>query len=85
MHPFLQLFILVKHSTCYGRSFRPIIRSSRPHIQQHSYAKQLLLPAVSGNEIEPFPLTAGSSSCLTYARCCMCSLGLLMMGRKDRP
>jgi hypothetical protein len=49
--------------------FPSIIRSSRLYIQQQAYVKQLLLPAAS-------------SSCLTYACCCMCSLELLMMDGK---
>jgi len=37
----------------------------------------LLLPAASGD-----PLAAGSSICLTYACCRMCSFELLMMDGK---
>jgi len=49
--------------------FLSIIRSSKLHIQQQAYVKQLLL-------------AAGSSSYLTYACCCMCSFELLMMDGK---
>jgi hypothetical protein len=44
----------------------------------------MLLPAASGNEMSStsFPLAAGSSICLAYAYCCMCSIELLMMGGK---
>jgi len=33
-------------------AFPSIIRSSRLHIQQEAYVKQLLLPAASGDEME---------------------------------
>ena len=60
-----------------------IIRSSKLHIRQQAYVKQLLLPAGSGEEMErssiSSPLAAGSSSCFTYACCRMCSFELLMM------
>jgi len=65
-----------------------IIRGSRLHIQQQAYVKHLLLPAASEDEMElkrssiSSPLAAGSSRCLTYACCCMCSLELLMMDGK---
>jgi hypothetical protein len=40
--------------------FPSIIRSSRLHIQQQAYVKQLLLPAASGNRSSiSFPLAAG--------------------------
>jgi hypothetical protein len=44
-----------------------------PCIVLYSYSK------ISSNSS---PLEAGSSSCLTYACCCMCSFELLMMDRK---
>jgi hypothetical protein len=84
MHMFLQLFILVKHYM-FRAVFPSIIRSSRLFIQQQAYVKQILLPAASGNEMKSsisFPLAAGSSICLTYACCCVCSLELLMMDGK---
>jgi len=62
--------------------FPSIIRSSRLHIQQQAYVKQLLIPAASGDEMEmEFHLVPASSSCLTYA-CCMCSFELLKMDGK---
>jgi hypothetical protein len=33
--------------------FPSIIRSSELHIQQQAYVKQVLLPAVRGDEMEP--------------------------------
>ena len=49
---YLKLFIFVKHSTCFGRFFSSIIRSSRLHKQRQAFVKQLLLPAVSGDDME---------------------------------
>jgi len=86
MHLFLKLFILVKLTTCFGRSLRSIIRSSRLHIQQHAYVKELLLPAAGGEEMErssvSSPLAAGSYSPLTCAFSSVCSLDLLVMDGK---
>ena len=63
-----------------------IIRSSKLHIQQQAYLKQLLLHAASRDKMElgsiSSLLAAGSSSCFTYACCCMCRLELLMMDRE---
>jgi hypothetical protein len=81
MHLFLQLFILVKHSTCFGRSFRPssgtqdCTHSNRHMSNSCCYLllEGMLAAGSSGN---------ASSSCLTYACCCMCSLELLMMDGK---
>jgi hypothetical protein len=73
MHLFLKLFVLAKHSTCFGRFFRPsslvqdCTYSSRHMSNRYCY---LLLAGT---------LAAGSSICLTYACCCMCSLELLMI------
>jgi len=49
--------------------FLSIIRSSRLYIQQQAYVKQILL-------------IADSSTCLTYACCCVYSFELLMMDGK---
>ena len=66
--------------------FPSIIRRSRLHIQQQACVKQLLLLVASVDEMElsyiSSPLVASSSSCLTHACCCMCSLELLMMDGK---
>jgi len=98
MHLFLKLFILVKYSACFGRSFRPssgaqdCIYSNR-HVSNRCY--YLLLAGISWNcsktnKMHLFlncssissPVAAGSSSGLTYACCCMCSFELLMMDGK---
>ena len=52
MHLFLKLFILVKRSYMFRTVFPFIIRSSKLHIRQQAYVKQLLLPAASGDEME---------------------------------
>jgi hypothetical protein len=46
-------------------AFPSIIRSSRLHIQQRAYVKQLLLPAASGNEMELFHLRPKHVECFT--------------------
>ena len=51
MHLFLKLFIILKRSTCFGRSFRSS-SGAQLHIRQQAYVKQLLLPAASGDEME---------------------------------
>ena len=76
MHPFLKLFNLVKVSTFFRTVFLSIVRSSKLHIWQQAYVKQLLLPAASRDEME-WNGTAGTSSCLTYACYHMCSFELL--------
>ena len=47
---YLKLFILVKRSTCFGRSFRPS-SGAQNCIYRTVYVKQLLLPAVIGDEM----------------------------------
>jgi len=44
---FLNLFISVRRSTCFRRFFRPIIRSSKLHIQRQLFVRPILLPAAS--------------------------------------
>ena len=69
---FLKLFILVKRSTCFGRSFRP------PSGAQHcTYGNRLM-----SNGCCYLLLAAGNSSSLTHACCRMCSFELLMMDGK---
>jgi len=87
IHLFLELFILVKQSTCFGRSFRPssgaqdCSYSNRHMLNSCCY---LLLAGMRWNSMSSIssPQAAGSSSCLTYACCCMYSLELLMMDGK---
>jgi len=52
MHLFLKLFILVKRSTCSGRSFRPSSGAQKLRIQQQVYVKEPLLPAAMVDEME---------------------------------
>jgi hypothetical protein len=86
MHLFLKLFILVKRSTCFKRSFR--LSSGA---QNCTYGKRrtsnscchLLLVGTKWNCSSILsPLAAGSSSCLMYACCHMCSFELKMTGGK---
>jgi hypothetical protein len=72
MHLFHRLFILVKRSTCFGQSFRPSSGA-----QDCTYSNRHM-----SNSCCYLLLATGSSSCLTYACCCMCSLELLMMDGK---
>ena len=53
MHLFLKLFILVEKTLYMFRTVFPsITRSSKVHIRQQAYVKELLLPAASGDEME---------------------------------
>jgi hypothetical protein len=52
MHLFLKLFILVKHATCFGRSFRPSSGAQDCTYSNRHMSKQLLLPAASEDEME---------------------------------
>jgi hypothetical protein len=86
MHLFLKIFILAKHSTCFRQSFRPSSGAQDcTYSNRHTSNNCCYLPLVATrwqcNSIS-FPLAAGSSSFLTYAFCCMCSLELLMMDGK---
>ena len=72
MHLFLKLFILLKRSTCFGRSFRPSSGA-----QNCTYGNKHM-----SNSCCYLLLAAGSSSCLTYSCCRMCSFELLMMDGK---
>jgi len=81
MHLFLTLFILVKRSTCFGRSFRPSSGAQDCTYSNRNMSNSccyLLLVRTRWNS----PLAAGSSSYLTYACCFTCSLELLMMDGK---
>jgi len=64
--------------------FPSIIRSWKLQILQQAYVKHLPLPAASGYEVELMELNfiPTNSSCVTHARCSMCSFELLMMDRK---
>jgi hypothetical protein len=72
MHPFLKLFILAKHSTCFGRSFRPSSGVQATGLCQ----TYMVLSSISS------PLAAGSRTCLTCACCWMYSVYFLMMDGK---
>jgi hypothetical protein len=85
-HLFLKWFILVKHSTCFGRSFHP-----SPGAQDRTYSNRrmsnsccyLLLSGMRWSCISiSSPIASGSSSCMTYAWFCMCGLELLVMDGK---
>jgi len=52
MHLLSQIIYSCKTLCIFRTVFPSIIRSSRLHIQQQAYVKQLLLPAASGNELE---------------------------------
>jgi len=45
MHLLFQLFILVKRSKCFGRSFRPSSEAQNCLYSNDIYTKHLLLPA----------------------------------------
>ena len=75
---FLNIFISVRHCTCFRRFFPSIIRSSKLHIQRQVFVRPLLLPAASQAR-----LAAGSSNGPTKTWRCMCSFELLMMDGKD--
>jgi hypothetical protein len=66
MHQFLKFVYFGITLYMFRTVFSSIIRSSRLHIQQQAYVKQLLLPAVIGNEMELV----------------LCSLELLMIDGK---
>ena len=51
VHLFLEPFILVKRSTCFGRFFYPS-SGSQNCTYGNRHNKQLLLPAASGDEME---------------------------------
>ena len=68
MHPFLKLFILVKSSTCFGRSFRPSSGA-----QNCTYGNRHMSNSCCYLLLR---------SCLTYTCCRMCSFELLMMDGK---
>ena len=57
---FLNLFISVRPSTCFGRFFRPSLEAKKLHIQHQVFVRPLLLPAASLAS-----LAAGSSNGLT--------------------
>ena len=60
--PVSQIIYSCKTLYMFRTVFPSIIRSSRPHIQQQAYVKQLLLPAASGDEMElSFHLVPASS------------------------
>ena len=71
--PVSQIIYSCKTLYVFRTFFPSITRSSKLHIRQQAYIKQLLLPAASG---------VASSSCLTYTCCRMCSFELLMMDEK---
>jgi hypothetical protein len=81
MHLFLKLFILVKHSTCFGWSFRPSSRAQDCTYSNRYMSNSCCSLLLAGMRWR-FNLVPASSSCLTYTCCCMCSLELLMMDRK---
>jgi hypothetical protein len=84
MHLFLKLFILVKHSTCFGRSFRPSSGAQDCTYSNRHMSDSCCYLLANGDEMElQFHLVpVSSSSCLACTCCCMCSLELLMMGGK---
>ena len=83
MHLLSQIIYSCKMLYMFRTVFPSIIRSSRLHIQQQAYVKQLLLAGLRLNCCSiSSQLPAGSSSCLTYACFYMCSLELLMMDGK---
>jgi len=66
--PVSQIIYSCKTLCMFRTVFPSIIRSSKLHIQQQAYVKQLLLPAASGDEMErsiSFTISAGSSIGLT--------------------
>jgi len=88
MHLFLKLIILVKRSTCFGRSFRPsgaqnCVYSNR-YMSNSRWYLLLLEMRWNCSSISSL-LAAGSSSCLTYTSCCIRSFELLMMDRTAVP
>ena len=50
--PVSQIIYSCKTFYIFRTVFTPIIRSSKLHIRQQAYVKQLLLPAASGDEME---------------------------------
>ena len=81
MHLFLKLFILVKRSTCFGRSFRPSSGAQHCTYGNRNMSNSCWYVMLVGTKWN-VPLAARSSSCLTYACCRMCSFELLMMDGK---
>jgi hypothetical protein len=81
MHLFCKLFILVKHSACFERSFRPSGAQDCTYNKRHM-SKCCCYLILVGTRWNSSLLSAGSSSCLTCAWCWMCSLLLLMMDGK---
>ena len=63
MHLILELFILVKHSTCFGLSVHH--QELKTAYTATTYVKQLLLSGMRWSSISS-PITAVNSSCLTY-------------------
>jgi len=87
MHLFLKLFILVKRPTCFGRSFRPSTGAQNCTYCNRRMSNSCCYLPLAGTKWNSWnstssPLAAGSSKCLTYACCRMCSFELLMMGGK---
>ena len=75
MHLFLKLSILVKRSTCFERSFRPSSGAQNCTYGNRHMSNSFWYLLLA-------ELAAGTSSCLTYACCRMCSFELLMMDGK---
>ena len=76
MHLFLKLLILVKPSTCFGRSFRPSSGAQNCTYGNRPMSNSCCYQLLEGT------LAAASSSCLKYSCCRMCSFELLMMDGK---
>jgi len=66
---YLELLILVKRSTCFGRSFRPP-PAAQNCVDSKVYVEQLLLPTAIGDKL------------FDIYRCCIRSFELLVMDEK---
>jgi hypothetical protein len=74
-HPFLKLFILVKRSTCFERSFRPSSGTQNCKYSNRRMSNSCCYLLLTGAKWFPFRPRQQQ----VYACCCMCSFELLQM------
>jgi len=81
----VSLFILVKRSACFGRSFRPSSGAQNCVYSNGIYQTAATTCCYRGRDgTSPIssPIAAGSSGCFDIYRCCIRSFELLMMDGK---